>query len=337
MKILYPFGVILVLVLLALSAGQAQGGPVFLGVASPYAAIAVFLVGFCYRVVRWARSPVPFRIPTTCGQQKSLPWIKAARFENPSGAGGVLVRMALEVLLFRSLFRNNRANLDHDRLIFGENKYLWLGALAFHWSLLMILLRHLRLLVQPVPAFVLALQQVDGFFQVGTPELYLSDVALIAALAYLLLRRLREPLVRYISQFTDYFALFLLLGIAISGVLMRYVTRVDVVAVKQFALGLASLHPVAPPTLSPVFLVHLLLVSTLAAYFPFSKLVHMGGVFISPTRNLANNNRSKRHVNPWNYPVKTHAYHEWEEEFRDKLLAAGIPLEAEDAERVTSN
>ena len=55
--------------------------------------------------------------------------------------------------------------------------------------------------------------------------------------------------------------------------------------------------------------------------------MHMGGVFLSPTRNLANNNRMKRHVNPWNYPVKTHTYAEWEEEFRDKMKAAGIPLE----------
>ena len=61
-------------------------------------------------------------------------------------------------------------------------------------------------------------------------------------------------------------------------------------------------------------LVHLLLVSVLAAYFPFSKLMHIGGVFLSPTRNLANNNRSQRHINPWNYPVKTHSYAEWEED-----------------------
>jgi hypothetical protein len=35
----------------------------------------------------------------------------------------------------------------------------------------------------------------------------------------------------------------------------------------------------------------------------------------------------KRHVNPWDYPVKVHTYQEWEEEFRDKIKAAGLPLE----------
>jgi hypothetical protein len=69
--------------------------------------------------------------------------------------------------------------------------------------------------------------------------------------------------------------------------------------------------------------------SVLLAYFPFSKLMHMGGVFLSPTRNMANNNRSKRHVNPWSYPVKVHTYEEWEEEFHDKMKAAGLPLEKE--------
>jgi nitrate reductase gamma subunit len=303
-----------------------------LGVAVPYAACAILLGGICARIWRWAATPVPFRIPTTCGQQKSLSWIKSATFDNPSTGIAAAVRMALEVLLFRSLFRNTRSKVAEGKASFGESKFLWLGALGFHWSLLMILLRHVRLLVEPVPAFVLLLQRVDG-----VPVVYASDVIVIASLAYLLLRRMREPMVRYVSLFTDYFALFLLLGIALSGVLMRHAARVDVAAIKQFALGLATFHPVIPQILSPVFMVHLLLVSTLAAYLPFSKLMHMGGIFLSPTRNLANNNRSERHVNPWNYPVKTHTYQEWEDEFRDKIITAGLPLEVEDVRKTTAD
>jgi hypothetical protein len=55
--------------------------------------------------------------------------------------------------------------------------------------------------------------------------------------------------------------------------------------------------------------------------------MHLGGIFLSPTRNLSNNNRIVRHVNPWNYPVKTHTYDEYEEEFRDKMVEVGIPVE----------
>ena len=65
--------------------------------------------------------------------------------------------------------------------------------------------------------------------------------------------------------------------------------------------------------------------------------MHMGGVFLSPTRNLANNSRSRRHINPWNAPVKTHTYAEWEEEFRDKMLAAGIPVEIKNGARDAGN
>lgn len=84
-------------------------------------------------------------------------------------------------------------------------------------------------------------------------------------------------------------------------------------------------------------MIHLLMVSVLAGYFPASKLMHMAGVFLSPTRNLPNNNRAKRHVNPWNAPVAAHSYAEWEQEFRDKLKIADLPLEVEDAERTTAD
>ena len=42
---------------------------------------------------------------------------------------------------------------------------------------------------------------------------------------------------------------------------------------------------------------------------------------------MANDSRFKRHVNPWNYPVKVHTYEEYEDEFRDKMIAVGLPVE----------
>lgn len=327
-KALGPLACVAAIGLAAAAAGSVDGARPALTVWIPYAAFATLVLGLCWRVVRWSLSPVPFRIPTVCGQQKSLPWIKASWLESPYTTAGAIGRMALEILTFRSLFRNVRSRLEPGpRLIYGEAKWLWLAALAFHWSLLVILLRHLRLFVEPAPAVAVFLDRVDGFFQIGAPALYLTDIAVLAALLYLLQRRFRDPQVRYISLFTDYFALFLLLGIAVSGVWMRYFARTDVVAVKQFAISLAIFAPAVPANAGAWFYAHLALVSTLAAYLPFSKLVHLGGVFLSPTRNLANNNRMKRHVNPWNYPVKVHTYEEWEDEFREKIEAAGLPVE----------
>ncbi len=330
MKAVSPLAAVLAIVAIGYAGGQIQGLRLVLGSVIPYAAIAILLIGFSWRVVRWTFTPVPFRIPTTCGQQISLAWIKRAKLENPATTLGVIGRMALEILLFRSLFRNTSAELRQGpRLVFGEEKWLWLGALAFHWSFLIVFLRHLRFFMEPVPAFVVLIQDVDGFLRIGTPVLYVTGVVLLAALIFLLWRRLANPQVRYISLFTDYFALFLLLGLVISGLLMRYFAKTDVVAVKQLGIGLLTLSPVVPATVTPLFFVHLLLLSALLAYFPFSKLMHMPGVFLSPTRNLANTNRMKRHVNPWDYPVKVHTYQEWEEEFRDKIVAAGLPLDKE--------
>jgi len=348
MNALLPLVVVLALGGLAWVAAAVTPLRPIVGIAVPGVALIIFLVGIAIRVVSWARTPVPFRIPTTCGQQRSLPWIRASWLESPWTRAGVVGRMMLEVLLFRSLFRNTRAAMTTEpaagaahghaggqdtgvkgppRLVFGEEKWLWLAALAFHWSFLIVLLRHARFFAEPPPAFATALAALDGFFQVGTPELYVTDVALLAALGYLLWRRLGEPQVRYVSLFQDYFALYLLIGLAGTGVWMRYVLRPDVVAIKQLTMSLVTLSPEVPPAISPFFFVHLCLLSVLVAYFPFSKLVHMAGVFLSPTRNLANTNRIRRHVNPWNYPVKVHTYEEWEDEFRDKLKAAGLPVE----------
>jgi len=283
--------------------------------AAAWLALLIFLAGLVWRAWRWAATPVPFRIPTTAGQQRSLSWIRAARLECPWTAAGVAGRMALEVLLFRSLFRDTRSRLEAGpRLTLIERKALWLAALAFHWSLLVIVVRHLRLLVNPVPGWVTAIASVDGFLQAGVPSWYLSDVVVGVALGYLLFRRLRDPLLRYLTQPADYVALALLLTVAGTGMVLRYVVRPDLVAVKAFAAGLAVLRPAPLDAPSAWFVVHLLSVCALAAFFPFSKLVHAAGVFFSPTRNLANDTRARRHINPWNAPVKTRAYEDWEQE-----------------------
>lgn len=297
------------------------------GAAIPYAAAAVFAVGVVLRVLDWARSPVPFRIPTTCGQQKSLSWIRQSKVENPSTTLGVVARMALEVLCFRSLFRNSRTELRDGRLTYASSKWLWAAGLAFHWSFLIILLRHLRFFAEPVPRAVLALARLDGFFMVGLPVVFATTLIFLGAVTFLFLRRLVSPPLRYLSLASDYFPLFLLLAIGLSGAWMRHVSKIDVPSVKATTMGLLHLSPPAAGVADTAFYVHLFFVSTLLAYFPFSKLMHMAGVFLSPTRNLTANSREVRHVNPWNAPVSVHTYQEYEDEFRDRMREAGLPLE----------
>ena len=309
------------------------------GVVVPYLAALIFIEGLIYRVIQWARSPVPFRIPTTTAQHRSLPWIErnlGEKLDNPETTGHVVGRMALEVLAFRSLFRNLRTELRRDpdnpegvRLIHWSYKWLWLGAIAFHYAFLTVILRHLRFFTEPVPMPIQMLEHLDGFFQFFTPAIYLSGIVLVVAALYLLARRITNPTLRYISLAADYFPLLLILGIGLTGILTRYVYKTDIIAVKQLALGLATFHPVVPPGISSLFYIHLFLVCVLFAYFPFSKLLHAPGVFLSPTRNLASNNRWVLHVNPWNYPVKFHSYEEYEDKYRDAMIEAEIPVEKE--------
>ncbi len=309
------------------------------GVIVPYAAMATFFVGIVVRVVGWARSPVPFRIPTTAGQEWSFPWIKSNPIDNPRSTGGVVLRMIFEVLTFRSLFRNTRLeyrNTDGGPKVDYEwEKWLWLAALLFHYSFLVIFLRHFRFFTDPIPGFVHLLESLDGFLQMGVlpfsglgvPPVYLTDMLLMLAVTYLFVRRIYIPTIRYLSLPADYFPLFLILALGFSGILMRYFIRVDITAVKELAVGLFTFRPTVPEGIGVLFYIHLFILCVLIAYFPFSKLMHLAGVFLSPTRNLSNNSRFVRHVNPWNYPVKVHTYDHYEDDFREAMVEAGIPVE----------
>jgi nitrate reductase gamma subunit len=160
-----------------------------------------------------------------------------------------------------------------------------------------------------VPFFASALADVDGFMEIGIPALYISNILIVLGLSYLLIRRLFNPPVRYISLPADYFPLLLLLGIVLTGILMRHFSlfRVDLIKVKQVALGFIAFDTAAVPTgIGATFWVHLTFIITLLFYFPFSKLMH---------------------VNPWNPAVEVHEYDHWEHEFHDKIVACGLPLD----------
>ncbi|THB75121.1 MAG: menaquinol oxidoreductase [Desulfobacteraceae bacterium] len=329
-KYLIPLITVFVLFLAAYVGVEGAKLEWFFGIVVPYVSLIAFLVFFVLKVLGWAKSAVPFKIPTTCGQQKSLPWIKQNKIDNPDTTGGVVIRMLLEIFLFRSLFRNTKAAFarnDKNRLSYSWEIFLWVGALAFHYAFLTVLLRHMRFFMTPVPSCIKWLEWADGIVQLGLPGLFLSGVVLLAAALFLLARRLFDQKVNYISLASDYFPLFLIIAIAGTGIAMRYFTKVDIVGIKSFTMGLITLHPVPPEGVGGLFYAHVFLVSVLFAYFPASKLMHMGGIFLSPTRNMANDTRAQRHINPWNYDVDTHTYEHYEDHFRDKMIEAGLPVD----------
>ncbi len=332
-KYLIPLTTVFLLFLVAYTGVEGAGLHRFFGIVIPYLAVLAFLAGFVYKVLGWASSAVPFRIPTTCGQQKSLPWIKQNCIDNPDTSTGVCLRMVLELFLFRSLFRNTKAAFNKNasnKLSYSWEIFLWVGALAFHYSFLVVLIRHFRFFTSPVPSCLKFLEYMDGIVQLGLPGLFVSGAVLLLATLFLLARRIFDAKVTYISQAADYFPLFLIIGIAASGLSMRYFTKIDIVGIKTLTMGLVTFSPTIPEGVGGLFYAHLFLVSILFAYFPASKLMHLGGIFLSPTRNMANNTRAKRHVNPWNYDVKTHTYEEYEDHFREKMIEAGLPVDKEE-------
>lgn len=127
MGLIFSFFAVITLGVIAFAGVKAAHLHFLFGIIIPYAAFITFIAGVIYRTVKWGSSPVPFRIPTTGGQEKSFPWIKQNKIDNPSTSLGVIIRMGFEVLLFRSLFRNTKAELrEGPSLAYGSTKWLWL-------------------------------------------------------------------------------------------------------------------------------------------------------------------------------------------------------------------
>lgn len=327
-KALFPFLMVAVLALIPYVGVHYAGLSYLFGIVLPYSAMTVLICGFILRMADWLRRPVPFCIPTTCGQEKSLDWIRQDKLESPSNFLYAAARVLSEVFFFRSLFRNTRSELyKGSNLAYGSNKWLWLGGLAFHWSLLVIVLRHARFFFIMVPDSLQYLDDADRFLDVTLPAFYMTDALVLAAVTFLVLRRIRDARMRVISLPSDFFPLFLIMAIVAAGISMRYVTKVDVMPVKALMLNLVNFSFEPPGEIGTLFYVHLFLICVLAIYFPFSKLMHMGGIFLSPTRNQCNNSRAKRHSNPWNSPIKFRSYAEYEDDYREKMKKAKLPVE----------
>jgi len=224
-----------------------------------YIATLVLIVGVGRKIYTYAKTPAPLKIPTTPA---------------PTTQTGVVMRMFREVVFFESLFK--------------ATKWTWIFGWAFHFGLLLVLLRHLRYGTDPVWWWVNLIQPFGIY----------AGFAMALGLVGLFARRVFVDRVRYISAPSDYLMLVLLFSIAVSGLLMKFVAHTDIISVKAFVIGLLTANPQPVPA-DPILLTHLGLVATLMIIFPISKLLHAPGIFFSPTRNQVDNPREHRHVAAW--------------------------------------
>jgi nitrate reductase gamma subunit len=224
-----------------------------------YVAAIILIGGLAYRIYEYSRTPAPLKIPTTPA---------------PTTRTGVIWRMTKEVTVFESLFKSN--------------KWIWAFGWLFHLCLALVLVRHVRYFQDPVCDLITFIQPFGMYASFG----------MIAGLLGLWARRFLVDRVRYISTPSDHLILALLVGIGLTGMSMTFVAHTDIVALKAFSLGLITFNWQPLPN-DFNLLAHLFLVALLMIIFPISKLLHVPGVFFSPTRNQVDDPRERRHIAPW--------------------------------------
>lgn len=220
---------------------------------TPYVAVLVFVGGIAYRLYRWQqRRPVP---------------VHMSLYPRPRSGPGRLLDTLTDMFTLRGLWKVNRP--------------LWVGALAMHLGLLLLLVGHVRAFTDYY--FVWRLlqwgpeQQTEFSHVAGT----IAGLLFMLPLLYLLGRRFGGS-VKWLSTPEDYFVLVLLLGIAITGNHMRFLLDVDSEQVRSFIQGLMRFQWQPPPwSAGTSFMYHFALVQLLMIYFPFSKLMHTIGTVLS--------------------------------------------------------
>lgn len=220
---------------------------VLVGMVLPPITLVVFAIAMGSRIRTWAKLPQP------------------GMTLFPTPPGGTLMGVLKETLLFPSLFRGNRL--------------LWVLSWVFHAALALIVVGHVRV-VADFPALWAALHiNADTMSAVMGGA---AGIVIMAMAALLLLRRLVVPKAREISGTGDYFALLLILMIILTGNAMRFLGHFDLAQTRAYFAALLTFStPVVPN--SPWFLLHFLLAQTLVLYIPFSKILHLGGVFFAQT------------------------------------------------------
>ncbi len=136
------------------------------------------------------------------------------------------------------------------RRLFKLNPVLWIGEWVFHLSFIVIFIEHLRYVFYAPPWFSIYFVPLSGFV------VYL----LLGALVYILVYRI-VFILNVKEGFASKYNLFLVVTIffvAVTGFLLRFVFRTDIVKVKDFVHGTLSFMPVSAPD-SLLFAAHFLL------------------------------------------------------------------------------
>ncbi len=222
----------------------------------PYISVAVFTIGILYRLGRWASGRIVHNITLTPA---------------PTTQAGAMLDIATEAVFFRSMFKSDKA--------------LWAGAWFMHIALFSILAGHVMgigLLGRQFALIGLTTEEMSEYLSslFGTS----FGILILLGLLYLLYRRVSINEVKLVSSPSDYAHLLLLIAIVSVGNFMRLVPGwgIEYEPVRDYVANLIFLSPITADMevmSKPLFVIHFFLVQVLMIIFPFSKLLHVFGMF----------------------------------------------------------
>jgi nitrate reductase gamma subunit len=217
-----------------------------------YVAVAVFILGSIYAVVKWLKTP---RSP-----------VRQGMFPRPAGAAR-FVKLGKDSLIFPQV-------LDTDR-------WMWFFVITMHLAGIGLFIGHLRLFFEFTPLY-----NALGAGGMETLANWVGGtigIFLFIAFSYFLLRRFKSPY-RELSVPEDYLLLLLILLVILLGEHLRLTQPFELSAYRDYMSSLLHFKPDFPTviqfsTSKWLLDAHILTADLLLMYFPFSKLVHSIGGF----------------------------------------------------------
>ncbi len=218
-----------------------------------YIAVIVFIIGMAWQICRWARTP------------RSS--VHLGIFPRPKNRGVRFLKTLKDSFIFP-----HSAEVD---------PWMWIFAIAFHFSLAAVLFAHFRMVREFTP--LVKLIGTEGMEKLGAIAGGTLGIILLIIIIYYLLRRFLSPY-KDLSVFEDYFIIFLLIVIIALGDHLRFFAKFSVTDYRQYMYGLLTFRPSFPEAIASsgakwVLTMHVFFVNLFVIYFPFSKLTHAIGTF----------------------------------------------------------
>lgn len=140
--------------------------------------------------------------------------------------------------------------------LFRTNPLLWIGEWIFHAAFILVLIRHLRYVLDHSPDWLMNIMFLG----------MLAGYVLPASLIFILVVKLCIEKKKYFST-QNFLLLSLLLLLSITGIIMNEFIHPDIMEIKIFVLNALSLKIIPAPA-SVLFIIHFITASVFLALLP---------------------------------------------------------------------